>query len=203
MEDLAAGRLFPDGTDHLAMAAETIAAETIAAEAIAAEAMAAEDLSGMEAKIAAAEPPATGPSAEEKPDGVTAAPGGAAMETAMHLRAAQERQAEGHRRYTASRDRRPVYRLRSDVAPDAPVPTPPFFGSKIVTDVAIEKIYEYINEVALVRGQWQFRRGKRSETEYRHELETVVGPRHEALKLQLKREPGGGVRVFPLSVRGR
>lgn len=133
MDDLAAGRLFPDGTDHLADAATE-----------------AEDLSGTEAKIAAA--------------------------------------AEGHRRVTANRDRRPAFRLRSDVERHAPVPTPPFFGSKIVTDVAIEKVYEYINEVALVRGQWQFRRGKRSEEEYQQELERVIRPRLEALKLQLKRE---------------
>jgi 5-methyltetrahydrofolate--homocysteine methyltransferase len=160
MDDLAAGKLFPDGTDHIRTAATEPG----------------EDLSGMEAKIAAAE--------EES----AAAPGGAAMETAMHLRDAQERQAEGHRSITADRDRRPVFRLRSQVARDAPVPRAPFFGSKIVNDVAVEKVFEYINEVALVRGQRQFRRGKRSEEEYRQELESVVRPRLEALKLQLKRE---------------
>jgi 5-methyltetrahydrofolate--homocysteine methyltransferase len=116
------------------------------------------------------------------------APGGAAMEAALHLRDAQARQAEGHRAIVGTRDRRPVFRLRSEVARDVPLPRVPFYGSKLVTDIAIEKVYEYINEVALVRGQWQFRRGTRSEDEYRRELETVVRPRLEQLKLQLKRE---------------
>lgn len=166
MDDVAAGRLFPDGTDHVG--------------AVAAEA--AETLSGMEAKIAAA----MESEAIETVD--ASAPGGAAMEAAMHLREAQERQAEGHRSIAVNREGRPAFRLRSDVARDVPVPAAPFFGSKIVSDVAIEKVFEYINEVALVRGQWQFRRGKRSEETYREELETVVRPRLEELKLRLKRE---------------
>ena len=168
MDDLAAGRLFPDGADHRAAAPEEVR-------------------TGMEAKILPAEEGAF--DREELAEAEKAsAPGGAAMETAMHLRMAQERQAEGHRSFTANRERRPVYRLRSDVVQDAPVPRPPFLGSKIIEDVALEKVYEYVNEVALVRGQWQFRRGRRPEEEYRHELETVVRPRLEELKLRLKRE---------------
>ncbi|MBE0643745.1 MAG: B12-binding domain-containing protein [Bacteroidetes bacterium] len=168
MEDLAAGRLFPDGTDHLTESADTN-----------------EELSGMEAKIAAAQEFDAQFPVDAAREG---RPGGAAMETAIHLRDAQEKHAEGHRSIAANRLGRPAYLLRSEVARDAPVPKAPFFGSKIVDDVSIDKIYEYINEVALVRGQWQFRRGKRSEEEYQHELETVVRPRLDELKLRLKRE---------------
>ncbi|MFZ1730356.1 MAG: vitamin B12 dependent-methionine synthase activation domain-containing protein [Bacteroidota bacterium] len=118
MEDLAAGRLLPDGADRI---------DVESGEA-------ADELSGMEAKIAGAQ------------------------------------------------------KFESKVAADAPVPKAPFFGSKTVSDVSIDKVYEYINEVALVRGQWQFRRGKRSDEDYQHELETVVRPQLAELKLRLKRE---------------
>jgi 5-methyltetrahydrofolate--homocysteine methyltransferase len=185
MENIARGNLFPDGRDHShtgstgeapdassGAADETdrkLAGQT--ADEVVETDTDAESRSGMEAKIAASD-----------------APGGAAMESALHLRAAQRRQAEGQRAFESNKGGRPPYRLRSNVARDATVPMPPFFGSKIVSDVPIEKVYEYINEVALVRGQWQFRRGKRSDEEYRHELETVVRPRLEELKLRLKRE---------------
>jgi len=178
MDGIAAGKHFPDGRDH----------------GTSAEQPSDEDLSGMEAKIAAAED-------REKPSSADTAPGGAAMETAMHLRSVQERQAGGSRHVAPSRSGRPVYTVRSEVSRDVPVPEAPFFGSKIVRDVAIEKVYEYINEVALIRGQWQFRRGKRDAEEYEQELETVVRPRLEELKLRMKRErilhPGLVYGYFP------
>ena len=165
MDDIAAGKHYPDGKNHDA----------------AVEEKSAEELSGMEAKIAAAD-------VQEKPSDMDSAPGGASMETAMHLRDVQDRQAGGTRHVTPSRSGKPVFTVRSEVSRDVPVPDAPFFGSKIVSDVAIDKVYEYINEVALIRGQWQFRRGKRDAESYAHELETVVRPRLEELKLRMKRE---------------
>jgi 5-methyltetrahydrofolate--homocysteine methyltransferase len=166
MEDLAAGRHFPDGTDHLGSS----------------ESDPDDELSGLEAKIAAAQ------EFEAKESTRIDAPGGAAMESSMHLLDAQQKQAEGQRAIASNKGGRPAYRLRSKVAGDAHVPRIPFFGSKTVDDVSIDKVFEYINEVALVRGQWQFRRGKRSEEEYQKELETVVHPLLDELKLRLKRE---------------
>ncbi|MCB2204771.1 B12-binding domain-containing protein [bacterium] len=77
---------------------------------------------------------------------------------------------------------------RSAVARNVPVPDAPFLGSKIVRDVALEKVYEYINESALIRGQWQFRRSGRDAEEVQRELDEIVYPRLAALKLQLKRD---------------
>jgi 5-methyltetrahydrofolate--homocysteine methyltransferase len=201
MDDLAVGRLFPDGTDH----SGTDHGGAAASEAAPPEEM----LSGLEAKIAAAE--ATEPAAGARDEGAerdveTGAPGGAAMEAALHLRDAQEKNAEGRRSIAANKGGRPIFRLRSEVARDAPVPRAPFFGSKTVDAIAIEKVFEYVNEVALVRGQWQFRRGKRSEAEYQMELETVVRPRLEELKLRLKREkalcPAVAYGYFPCQADG-
>lgn len=77
---------------------------------------------------------------------------------------------------------------RSDVARDISVPTAPFWGSRVVENIPIDKIFEYINEVALIRGQWGVKRGNRSAEEYRRELEEIIYPKLEELKLAAKRE---------------
>jgi 5-methyltetrahydrofolate--homocysteine methyltransferase len=43
------------------------------------------------------------------------------------------------------------------VAADAPVPAPPFWGSRVVRGVAVDDIAAYLNETALFRTQWGFR----------------------------------------------
>ena len=77
---------------------------------------------------------------------------------------------------------------RSAVARGVPVPQAPFLGSRTVTDIKLDKVYQYINEVALIRGQWQVRRGTRDEENYEKELQETIYPRLRELKLQLKRE---------------
>ncbi len=44
-----------------------------------------------------------------------------------------------------------------DVATDNPVPTPPFWGSRVIKGVPIDEIAGFVNETALFRNQWQFR----------------------------------------------
>jgi len=74
---------------------------------------------------------------------------------------------------------------RSDVSPDAPVPSPPFWGTKTADDISLWDVYPYINaDVALFRGQWQFRRGKLSMDEFKAVLETEARPNFERLKKQ-------------------
>jgi 5-methyltetrahydrofolate--homocysteine methyltransferase len=77
---------------------------------------------------------------------------------------------------------------KSKVRTDVPVPSPPFYGSTIVLDIKLEKIWEYLNEVALVRGQWQFSRRGKSEEEYGKLLESEVRPALDEQKLIVKRE---------------
>lgn len=79
-------------------------------------------------------------------------------------------------------------RVRSKVSRDVPVPTPPFYGSAVVANIKLEKIWEYMNEVALIRGQWQFSKKGRTEEEYRKILESEVYPALDELKLRVKRE---------------
>jgi 5-methyltetrahydrofolate--homocysteine methyltransferase len=60
--------------------------------------------------------------------------------------------------------------VRSDVKTDAPVPAAPFFGSRVVEGIDLDTIYAYINKVALYRGQWQFKKGAKSDEEYEASL---------------------------------
>src|SRR5262249_46621228 len=70
----------------------------------------------------------------------------------------------------------------SDVKPAQHVPRPPFWGSRVVTGtgpggIGLAEVFPYINRRALFRGQWQYRRGRRAEDEYRRFVSTVVEPK--------------------------
>jgi 5-methyltetrahydrofolate--homocysteine methyltransferase len=67
----------------------------------------------------------------------------------------------------------------SDVRPAASVPQPPFWGDKVIEPGAIPlaEVFPYINKRALFRGQWQYRRGRRSEEEYRRFIAETVDPK--------------------------
>jgi 5-methyltetrahydrofolate--homocysteine methyltransferase len=77
---------------------------------------------------------------------------------------------------------------KSKVRSDVPVPSPPFYGSAVVENIKLEKVWEYLNEVALIRGQWQFSKKGKSEEEYNKLLESEVYPALEEQKLIVKRE---------------
>ena len=54
---------------------------------------------------------------------------------------------------------------RSDVATDVPVPTPPFWGSRVVRGVPLDDIAGFLNKTALYRNQWGFGRDQTDEGE--------------------------------------
>ena len=68
------------------------------------------------------------------------------------------------------------------------IPTAPFFGTKVVENLSLEEIFSYINDVALIRGQWQVRRGKLTEAEYKKLLEDKIYPELEQLKKKVIQE---------------
>ena len=67
----------------------------------------------------------------------------------------------------------------SDVKPAPHVPQPPFWGSRVVdaAELKLAESFPYINKRALYRGQWQYRRGRRSEAVYRPFVAAVVEPK--------------------------
>jgi 5-methyltetrahydrofolate--homocysteine methyltransferase len=65
---------------------------------------------------------------------------------------------------------------------DNPVPVPPFLGARRVTDIDVAALFPYVNEQALFRGRWGYRRGKLSAAEYDRLIAEKVRPMYEALK---------------------
>jgi len=77
---------------------------------------------------------------------------------------------------------------RSAVRTDIDIPEPPFWGDRIVESIDLDEIYPFINPVALFRGQWQFKKGAKSDAEYQAQLEDQVEPLFERLKDQCRAE---------------
>ncbi len=68
------------------------------------------------------------------------------------------------------------------------VPTPPFWGVELRELWILDKVWEYLNEVALFRGQWQFKKGKKTTEEHRKLLEEIARPKLNELKLLCKQQ---------------
>ncbi len=63
-------------------------------------------------------------------------------------------------------------------------PAVPFTGSRVVTGIEIDEVYRYLNQAALFRGRWGYRRGKMSREEYTKLHEETILPIFERLKKQ-------------------
>jgi 5-methyltetrahydrofolate--homocysteine methyltransferase len=81
-----------------------------------------------------------------------------------------------------------THTLRSDVSTNAPVPRAPFYGSRVVEDISLDEVFAFVNETALFKGQWQFKQGKRSNEEYRIQVQEKVRPVYDELKERSVRE---------------
>jgi 5-methyltetrahydrofolate--homocysteine methyltransferase len=81
-----------------------------------------------------------------------------------------------------------AHTLRSDVRSDFPIPTPPFYGSRVVTDIALDEVFSFVNETALFKGQWQFKQGRTPAADYEAFVRETVKPIYEELKSRSQRE---------------
>ncbi len=77
---------------------------------------------------------------------------------------------------------------RSDVATDIDPPTPPFWGNRVVASIPLDEVYPYINKVALYRGQWQFKKGAKTDAQYQAQIEDEVDPIFDRLSQQCRDE---------------
>jgi 5-methyltetrahydrofolate--homocysteine methyltransferase len=68
------------------------------------------------------------------------------------------------------------------------IPTVPFYGSKVVEITDLTKVFAYINETALFKGQWQYKQGKSSKEDYAKLLETQVYPKFKEVTTKAIRE---------------
>jgi Methionine synthase I, cobalamin-binding domain len=77
---------------------------------------------------------------------------------------------------------------RSDVSQIEQLPKAPFYGSKVVEITDLTKVFAFINETALFKGQWQYKQGKKSKEEYDAILKETVYPKFAEVKAQAIRE---------------
>ena len=75
--------------------------------------------------------------------------------------------------------------VQSNVARDIEIPSPPFWGNRVITDIPLKEIFPYINTVALFRGQWGFKRGRRSKAEFEQSIEEEARPVFKSLQESL------------------
>lgn len=88
----------------------------------------------------------------------------------------------------SSDEQRTKHTTKSDVSQLENLPTAPFYGSKVVEIRDLTKVFAYINETALFKGQWQYKQGKSSKEDYARLLEREVYPKFKEIKAQAIRE---------------
>jgi 5-methyltetrahydrofolate--homocysteine methyltransferase len=88
----------------------------------------------------------------------------------------------------ATLDQPPTVRSDVEVLPSSRIPTPPFWGSRVMNDLDLGQIYNFINPIALFRGQWQVKKGALSDADYEHLLEDKIQPIFEKLKAKCLEE---------------
>jgi 5-methyltetrahydrofolate--homocysteine methyltransferase len=81
-----------------------------------------------------------------------------------------------------------THTTRSAIEPDVPIPTPPFYGSRVVEDISLDDVFAFVNENALFKGQWQFKQGKTPPDQYQALVRDKVRPIYEEIKERSKRE---------------
>lgn len=73
---------------------------------------------------------------------------------------------------------------RSDVARGLPIPTPPFWGARIIDNVPLTDVLPYLNETVLIKGQWRVRQGDMPPDEYHKLLDERIRPALRELEQQ-------------------
>ncbi|MGW7419272.1 methionine synthase [Streptomyces sp. NPDC054813] len=87
----------------------------------------------------------------------------------------EERPEEGH--------------VRSDVAVDNPVPTPPFWDTRVIKGIQLKEYASWLDEGALFKGQWGLKQARTGEgPSYEELVETDGRPRLRGLLDQLQTE---------------
>ena len=81
-----------------------------------------------------------------------------------------------------------THTAKSDIPPAGYIPTAPFYGSKVVEITDLNKVFGFINETALFKGQWQYKQGRKTPEEYKKTLEETVYPKFAEVKAKAIRD---------------
>ncbi|WP_327282648.1 MULTISPECIES: methionine synthase [unclassified Streptomyces] len=77
---------------------------------------------------------------------------------------------------------------RSDVAVDNPVPTPPFWGTRVVKGIPLKDYASWLDEGALFKGQWGLKQARAGGASYEELVESEGRPRLRGLLDKLHTE---------------
>lgn len=77
---------------------------------------------------------------------------------------------------------------RSDVAVDNPVPTPPFWGTRVVKGIPLKDYASWLDEGALFKGQWGLKQARAGGATYEELVESEGRPRLRGLLDKLHTE---------------
>lgn len=90
---------------------------------------------------------------------------------------------------------------RSEVATDNPVPTPPFWGTRILEQIPVRALVPYINRTMLYQFQWGFKKAGRKKDEYwqwaRQEVEPIFNRLLSQVEAEGIQEPRAAYGYFP------
>jgi 5-methyltetrahydrofolate--homocysteine methyltransferase len=92
--------------------------------------------------------------------------------------------------------------VRSDVAADVEVFTPPFLGSRVAKGISIDDIAGFVNETALFRNQWGFRPDKtitESDTDFKDRIRAVLREQLDEAKAEGWLVPAAVWGYFPVN----
>jgi 5-methyltetrahydrofolate--homocysteine methyltransferase len=79
--------------------------------------------------------------------------------------------------------------VRSDVATDNPVPTPPFWGTRVIKGIQLKEYASWLDEGALFKGQWGLKQARTGDgPSYEELVETEGRPRLRGLLDRLQTE---------------
>ncbi|MFE1322889.1 methionine synthase [Kitasatospora phosalacinea] len=96
--------------------------------------------------------------------------------------------------------------IRSDVAVDNPVPTPPFWGDRIIKGIPFQDYASWLDEDALFKGQWGLKGGRSGGPTYEELVETEGRPRLrgwlDRLQTEGWLEPAVVYGYFPANSKG-
>ncbi|WP_419992768.1 methionine synthase [Streptomyces boninensis] len=71
--------------------------------------------------------------------------------------------------------------VRSDVATDNPIPTPPFWGTRVSKGIQLKDYASWLDEGALFKGQWGLKQARKGGPTYEELVETEGRPRLRGL----------------------
>ena len=93
---------------------------------------------------------------------------------------------KAHTAPTPRISRAPVVIKEEPIRRDVSIPTPPFWGDRLINDIDLDTVFGFLTESVLFRGRWGYRRGHLSKEAYEEMIAAKVRPEFEALKARCK-----------------